>query len=352
MSITIVVPSLKISGGIREALRLSSELSQDGLVSVVLSLWKSPHSMKSVGSVEHLSNWAPRVVSALFQLPVLIYRFSRWRQQRARNMSAVVFTHYATLPMACLVPRSRRFFFVQDLEWNFVGNGLLSSVLRWFVLWIYRSGQIISANAYLSRRLTEEGLRVALQVPIWADSAFLSSDATVIDIDFAMVLRKGDHKRLDLYLHFIELAKAHGLRVAAITPEEEIAHKVRDEVTEVLLRADLLTMRALYARTACFIHLSDHEGFGLPPLEAMGAGCIPICRDSGGVRAFMLDGPAANLLMPLEMSVEELFHQALSVIKVPISSERRLAMREHFQRGLANCEHKRKGLASALLKDD
>ncbi|WP_431259097.1 hypothetical protein ACQ86G_02135 [Roseateles chitinivorans] len=236
MSAVIVVPSLKISGGNREALRLTTELNRDGHAASVLSLWVSPHAMASTVPVAHLSSWPPRAARALGELPILTYRFARWWRHTARRASTVVFTHYATLPLALLVPRRQRFFFVQDLEWNFVGSGPLSRLLRRVVLGIYRSGRIISANAYLSERLADEGMDVALEAPIWADADFLAPDAPTQDIDFAMVLRKGDHKRLDLYLRFIALARARQLRVGVITPEDDIAAQVRDQVEVLLLR--------------------------------------------------------------------------------------------------------------------
>lgn len=352
MNAVIVVPSLKISGGIREVLRLASELNRDGCKASLLSLWVSPHPMDAYESVTNLSTWPPRPMRALVELPILAFRFLRWKQRAMRGASAFVFTHYATLPLALLIPSRQRFFFVQDLEWNFIGNYFLSRLLRRLILGIYHRGRVISANAYLSERLVAEGIDVALEAPIWASASFLAPITTVLDIDFAMVLRKGAHKRLDLYLQFIALARARKLRIAVITPENDIAQQVQNQVDEVLLRPQHPQMRDLYARTACFIHLSEHEGFGLPPLEAMGAGCVPICRDSGGVRAFMRQSPCSDLLLPLSMPLEEIVSRAEAIVRDHSLGERRVAVRNHFQQGLLQCEQQRNGLVSALLKKE
>jgi glycosyltransferase involved in cell wall biosynthesis len=199
--------------------------------------------------------------------------------------------------------------------------------------------------------LVDKDVSVGLEAPIWADRKFLCADSLSRDIDFVMVLRKGNHKRLDLYLRFIVLASDNGVSVAVITPEDEIAIQVRSKVTEVHLRPNQSMMGALYARSSCFIHLSEHEGFGLPPLEAMGAGCIPLCRDSGGVRAFMLDGPVANLLLPLTMPIEEVFARALKVLRDPDINVLRIDIRRHFLQGLVSCESLRIGLVTKFLME-
>ena len=352
MSTVMVVPSLKVSGGIREALRLAAELDSEGAKASILSMWRSPHAMPSTLDVAHLSDWTPRAVRAPMDLLLVASRFRRWWRDHAGPDTVAVFTHYATLPMALMVPAHQRLFFVQDLEWRFIANAMLSRALRRFVLGVYRTGRIISANAYLTRRLQQEGVTVSTEAPIWADKSFFAPDAPTRDIDFAMVLRKGDHKRLDLYLQFISLARARGMTIAVITPEDEIATQVSDQATELLVRPSQEDMRNLYSRSACFVHLSDHEGFGLPPLEAMGAGCLPVCRDSGGVRAFMLDGPCADLLLPLSLPIATLLDRAQGVVNDPDHAARRSAARQHFLRGLDECQRSRASLLATVLSKE
>jgi glycosyltransferase involved in cell wall biosynthesis len=44
------------------------------------------------------------------------------------------------------------------------------------------------------------------------------------------------------------------------------------------------------------VQTSRHEGFALPPLEAMASGCPVVCTDANGNRDFCVDGE--NCLMP------------------------------------------------------
>ena len=101
---------------------------------------------------------------------------------------------------------------------------------------------------------------------------------------------------------------------AVISPEADLIASVRSCVDVCLMRPSLEEMRALYQRGKCFVHLSEHEGFGLPPLEAMGAGCVPLCRDSGGVRAFMESDELSALLLPASASVEEIYQRGRALL--------------------------------------
>src|SRR5213078_964422 len=52
----------------------------------------------------------------------------------------------------------------------------------------------------------------------------------------------------------------------------------------------------LFNEATVFVQTSRHEGFCLPPLEAMAAGCAVVCTDAHGNRDFCRDGE--NCLMP------------------------------------------------------
>ncbi len=52
----------------------------------------------------------------------------------------------------------------------------------------------------------------------------------------------------------------------------------------------------LFNRATVFVQTSTHEGFCLPPLEAMATGGAVVCTDAHGNRDFCVDGE--NCLMP------------------------------------------------------
>jgi GT2 family glycosyltransferase len=52
----------------------------------------------------------------------------------------------------------------------------------------------------------------------------------------------------------------------------------------------------LFNQATVFVQTSTHEGFCLPPLEAMATGCAVVCTDAHGNRDFCVDGQ--NCLMP------------------------------------------------------
>ncbi|CAN5201194.1 hypothetical protein BH20ACT16_BH20ACT16_14810 [soil metagenome] len=55
-------------------------------------------------------------------------------------------------------------------------------------------------------------------------------------------------------------------------------------------------VNALFNEATVFVQTSTHEGFCLPPLEAMATGGAVVCADSHGNRDFCVDG--VNCLMP------------------------------------------------------
>jgi glycosyltransferase involved in cell wall biosynthesis len=77
-----------------------------------------------------------------------------------------------------------------------------------------------------------------------------------------------------------------------------------DERVEYTVRPSHSEANELYNTAAAFIQTSLHEGFGLPVIEAMAAGCPVITTDSHGNRDFCFDGE--NCLVVEQGDVEGL----------------------------------------------
>ena len=57
-------------------------------------------------------------------------------------------------------------------------------------------------------------------------------------------------------------------------------------------------MNELLNEAAVFVQTSIHEGFCLPPLEAMAAGAPVVCTDANGNRDFCVDGRNCLMVEP------------------------------------------------------
>jgi glycosyltransferase involved in cell wall biosynthesis len=90
--------------------------------------------------------------------------------------------------------------------------------------------------------------------------------------------RPGVGERPELCLFGIEpeLADEPGIRYVESPTDEEV--------------------NELFNRATVFVQTSTHEGFALPPLEAMATGGAVVCTDAHGNRDFCVDGE--NCLMP------------------------------------------------------
>lgn len=307
---TIVLPSPKVSGGVKEAIFFGDALNDRNEGSVI-SMWRSQNPVNIEG-IKFLSNFYTSENFQLIKLLIIFYNF-HFYLKRSKGQGNFIFTHYSTYILSLILPRNNAYYFIQDIEWNFMGNKILKWSMKKFILFFLQRGNVITANDYLANFFSNE-VKVHHQYRIWASDNFRSSKSSSRDVDFVMVLRKGNAKRFDLYKIFLEnCLLVEGLKLAIITPEEPLLDELRHIAAEKFLSPSPEIMRNIYARSKFFVMLSEHEGFGLPPLESMGSGCIPICRNSGGVSQYM-SGKLIDFMVPLSCSIDDFFKIALRAL--------------------------------------
>lgn len=84
---------------------------------------------------------------------------------------------------------------------------------------------------------------------------------------------------------------------------------------EVILRPDTPTLARCYGESDLFVSASWHEGFGLPPLEAMACGTPVVLSDSGGARDYARD--EGNCLLVPPRDPEAMAEAILRVLSEP-----------------------------------
>ncbi|WP_263409890.1 glycosyltransferase family 4 protein [Terriglobus tenax] len=346
-TVSFLLPTLRVGGGVREAIKLAKDLQDRGCAVQIITMWSHPAEGAATGlPVLHLLPSMPTKAGAWKDLPRIAYLLRKHLRRRtgtANRRNILFATHFSTLPFLFFVANRTRYVFVQDLEWTFVARGWKQHLLKSAILFFYRYTSLVVANQYLKKKLQEIGLLPLCETAIWALSDFSSKAPNVgRSFDFVMVLRDGAHKRLDLYMSLLALLRTCGsIRTACITPDENIATMAAPLTDRILLRPSVEEMRDLYSDTKVFLLLSDHEGFALPPLEAMASGCVPLCRDCGGVSAYM-QGILANNIVPLSHNLDQIAERACALAGDELLlSQLSCAARNEFEAGLLRSQETR-----------
>ncbi|MCW2968704.1 MAG: hypothetical protein JWM71_2476, partial [Solirubrobacteraceae bacterium] len=182
-------------------------------------------------------------------------------------------------------------YFVQDIETSYYPN---DPHLRDEVLAGYRNEfRYMTISGWNRDRLGELGLAAEIVAPGIDLETFRPLGLARREDMLLAVGRRHHLKNLDLTL---DAWKSLGGRrpelcLFGVEPELGPAHGTR----YVTAPSDEGVNR-LFNEATIFLQTSRHEGFALPPLEAMATGAAVVCTDAHGNRDFCRDG--VNCLMP------------------------------------------------------
>ena len=181
-------------------------------------------------------------------------------------------------------------YFVQDIETSYYAD---SESVRHEVLATYREEfRYLTTSGWNRDRLAELHRDAALVAPGIDLETFHPLPGKRRSDMILAIARANPLKRFDLTVEAWRLLgeprpqlTVFGVEQTVAPPGSQYVHAPTDSEVNSLLNA-----------CTVFVQTSSHEGFALPPLEAMAAGAAVVCTDADGNRDYCVDG--VNCLMP------------------------------------------------------
>jgi glycosyltransferase involved in cell wall biosynthesis len=183
-------------------------------------------------------------------------------------------------------------FFVQDIETSYYPH---DENIRHHVIASYREEfRFMTISGWNAERLRELGRESALVPPGIDLDTFRPLDGAARRDDMVLALgRSNPLKNFPLTVDAWRALGPDGPELTLFGIEPEVTPEGR---ARYVLRPSDEEVNALFNECAVFLQTSTHEGFCLPPLEAMATGGAVVCTDAHGNRDFCVDG--VNCLIP------------------------------------------------------
>lgn len=326
-TILVIIPKLALTGGNLEVSRLTQDLCTQGCAVSILPLYGKKTSIAAaLLCAPYFSLCA--IIKILFHKPNIL-----------------LVTHYTTLPYALLgrVCRFKTIAFIQDFEWLFVSsNPAIQYLAKAYHLLFYPFIDcFVFGNRYLEdgfpasakfSRLFGPSPRHILY-PVGSKSDPNVSAQCRRGVGF--ILRKGWLKNQlmyhDAFLYLIARKGIHPAFLEGIDMLDSPASSAKFAALGINLLPPKppAEVPLWMASLNIFLCLSIHEGFGLPPLEAMCQGAIPIVLMNGGCSVYMK--PFPELVISSNSSPEDVANKIVDVLSWQDSllSSLRCRVKEH-----------------------
>jgi GT2 family glycosyltransferase len=280
LRIAYVTEGTGIGGGHRDIFEHLNRLMERGHEVSLYTLGEQPEWFELHAPV-HSFEYYDELVEALSQLDAI--KVATWWNTASPVWQASVL-------------RGIPVYFVQDIETSYYPD---DERTRHAVIDSYRPEfTYMTISSWNRERLRELGLDAELIPPGLDLESFRPLEDVERRTDMVLALgRSNPLKNLPLT---IEAWRALGERAELGSPPELCMFGIEPELAGAGMRyvesPSDEGVNELFNEATVFVQTSTHEGFCLPPLEAMATGGAVVCTDAHGNRDFCVDGE--NCLMP------------------------------------------------------
>jgi hypothetical protein len=313
--VVAIIPKLGLTGGNLETERLLDDLRNFGCDVTLLAIFPS---------------------NAGFLMAILCYPFFLFKlffKLLGISPRLLVLTHYTTLPFAFLKVsfHCNVLAFIQGFEWLFPsGNKTIQRIMKSYHLLCYQAvDTFVFGNRYLlynfplvtHRLVSCPGRPRAVLYPVGSltqDSSFVLDAVHESCHDIGLILRNGWLKNEKMYYSVLSiLFRDHAIapvRVSAVNMLRSSTSSSNFSNLGVDLRDKMSHDDLCFWMSGLklFLCLSVHEGFGLPPLEAMALGVVPLILSNGGCNSYM--EPFPELVLSASSTANEIVDKILWVL--------------------------------------
>jgi GT2 family glycosyltransferase len=199
-------------------------------------------------------------------------------------------------------------YFVQDIETSYYPD---DEAVRHAVMDSYRPEfRFMTISSWSRDRLRELGLDAAL-IPPGIDLKTFGPRAEVRRrSDMVLALgRSNPLKNLPLTLDACKALERPRPELCLFGIEPQLAGEEGMRYVESPSDEEV---NELFNQATVFVQTSTHEGFALPPLEAMATGCAVVCTDAHGNRDFCVDGENCLMVAADRESVSDALARVLA----------------------------------------
>lgn len=308
----ILIPKLNNSGGVTEVIYLKKFLETKNCQFEILPLFGSKLFIID-GVFGHIQHWKKII-------------------KESKKYESLIITHYTTLFFSLFINRrTKKTVFIQCLEWKVISKNFtlqyISKILH-FICFM-KVNNFIFANKILKDDFkSDEIMKKLLSLkksnfiiyPVGHRLFSYEGKNKKKDIDILIILRNNWVKRYSLYIDTLSnliqrdkfFSPNYNLRIINLSSEiipNWIYKFKKVKITNEVPHQDLFL---LYKRSKLLLYLSCYEGFGLPPLEAMSQGCIPIISNNRGQYNYL--NKDSDLILKKNCDSEEIVSKLISIL--------------------------------------